>query len=235
LPGYPASYTGSVGDGYLDSSGDLWVWDGDSWNNVGAVRGPVGPQGPQGPQGVQGPQGATYTITVSTTPPVSPQAGELWWASDVGTMFFYYADGDSNQWVAATVAGGTVASPRYTITTSTNGTINNNQTQNFDLIGYKSYALLKIYTSVAAWVRVYTDSASRTADSGRLITTDPGINAGIVAEVITTTTSTVVIAPATIGFNNETTVTNIIPIAVTNRTGISSAVSVTLTVLQMEI
>jgi hypothetical protein len=235
LPGYPASYTGSVGDGYLDSSGDLWVWDGDSWNNVGAVRGPVGPQGPQGPQGVQGPQGATYTITVSTTPPVSPQAGELWWASDVGTMFFYYADGDSNQWVAATVAGGSIASPRYTLTTSTNGNINNNQTQNFDLVGYKSYALLKVYTSVAAWVRVYTDSASRTADSGRAITTDPGINAGIVAEVITTTTSTVLIAPATIGFNNETTVTNIIPIAVTNRTGIASAVSVTLTVLQMEI
>jgi hypothetical protein len=94
---------------------------------------------------------------------------------------------------------------------------------------------LKVYTSVAAWVRVYTDSASRTADSGRAITTDPGINAGIVAEVITTTTSTVLIAPATIGFNNETTVTNIIPIAVTNRTGIASAVSVTLTVLQMEI
>ena len=48
--------TADVGDGYL-ISGDLWVWDGDQFNNVGQIRGPQGIQGPQGPQGQTGPQG----------------------------------------------------------------------------------------------------------------------------------------------------------------------------------
>ena len=62
---------GSLGDGYL-INGDLYIWDGDSWNNVGKIQGPqgekgdpgekgdtgdVGPQGEQGVQGAQGPQG----------------------------------------------------------------------------------------------------------------------------------------------------------------------------------
>jgi hypothetical protein len=47
-----------IGDGYL-IDGDLHVWDGASWVNVGQVRGPQGPQGPQGPTGPQGAQGPT--------------------------------------------------------------------------------------------------------------------------------------------------------------------------------
>lgn len=49
------------GDAYVvEDTGDVWVWDGDSWNNAGAIEGPQGPQGvpgPQGPQGPTGPQG----------------------------------------------------------------------------------------------------------------------------------------------------------------------------------
>jgi len=46
------------GDGYL-IGGDLYVWGGSSWTNVGNITGPQGPVGPTGPQGIQGPQGAT--------------------------------------------------------------------------------------------------------------------------------------------------------------------------------
>jgi hypothetical protein len=35
-------------------TGDLHVWDGSVWNNVGQFQGPQGIQGPQGPQGIQG-------------------------------------------------------------------------------------------------------------------------------------------------------------------------------------
>ena len=48
------------GDGYI-INGSLFVWDGDSWNNVGEIKGPqgeVGPQGAQGAQGERGEQGA---------------------------------------------------------------------------------------------------------------------------------------------------------------------------------
>jgi hypothetical protein len=44
-----------IGDSYINQdNGDLYVWDGSLWNNVGQI---VGPQGPQGLQGIQGPQG----------------------------------------------------------------------------------------------------------------------------------------------------------------------------------
>jgi hypothetical protein len=66
LPGYPTSYTGSAGDGYIASNtGHLWTWSGTAWVDAGNITGPQGPQGvagAQGPQGVagaQGPQGVT--------------------------------------------------------------------------------------------------------------------------------------------------------------------------------
>lgn len=54
----------TVGDGYI-IDGNLHVWDGTQWNNVGKIQGPQGEQGPQGPKGdkgdtgAQGPQGET--------------------------------------------------------------------------------------------------------------------------------------------------------------------------------
>ncbi len=50
----------TVGDGVLDSNtGNLWVYGGSSWTNVGNIRGPQGTQGlsNQGAQGTQGTQG----------------------------------------------------------------------------------------------------------------------------------------------------------------------------------
>ena len=58
LPGYPSSYTGSIGDGYIVSStGRLWVWSGTVWNDVGLIVGPQGPLGYTGSSGATGPQG----------------------------------------------------------------------------------------------------------------------------------------------------------------------------------
>ena len=57
--------TGNPGDAYL-ITGDLYVWTGTDWQNVGTIQGPQGPQGepgqdglegPEGPQGAQGEQG----------------------------------------------------------------------------------------------------------------------------------------------------------------------------------
>ena len=53
--------TGSLGDGYI-VAGDLYVWDGSQWLNVGPLQGPTGPTGatgPTGPTGDIGPTGAT--------------------------------------------------------------------------------------------------------------------------------------------------------------------------------
>lgn len=50
--------TGSLGDSYM-IGGDLYVWNGSTWENVGQIKGDKGDTGAQGPQGIQGPQGAT--------------------------------------------------------------------------------------------------------------------------------------------------------------------------------
>lgn len=51
--------TPDPGDAWWDSDGNLWVWDGDSWEDQGNFRGPPGPTGPMGPNGLQGPIGPT--------------------------------------------------------------------------------------------------------------------------------------------------------------------------------
>jgi hypothetical protein len=44
---------------------------------------------------------ANTIITTSSTAPSSPDEGNLWWDTDAGTLFIYYNDGDSSQWVEA--------------------------------------------------------------------------------------------------------------------------------------
>jgi plastocyanin len=65
--------TGTLGDGYLVGS-DLYIWDGNSWENVGPILGPTGPTGPSGgptgptgPQGAQGPAGSASAYAPETS------------------------------------------------------------------------------------------------------------------------------------------------------------------------
>ena len=62
-------------------------------------QGAQGAAGAVGAQGNQGVQGATNNLTVSTSPPGSPSAGDMWWDSDDGRLGVYYNDGNSSQWV----------------------------------------------------------------------------------------------------------------------------------------
>jgi hypothetical protein len=39
---------------------------------------------------------------IQSTKPTTANAGDLWWDSDTGTLYLYYTDGNSSQWVAAT-------------------------------------------------------------------------------------------------------------------------------------
>jgi hypothetical protein len=74
--------TGDPGDAYL-LAGDLYVWSGIAWTNVGNIQGPegptgprglVGPAGPTGSQGLQGPQGPQGpTGAVGPIGPAGPQ------------------------------------------------------------------------------------------------------------------------------------------------------------------
>ncbi len=70
--------TGNPGDAYL-IGGDLYVWDGDSWENVGQIQGPVGPTGPTGAAGTSGPTGPTGDA--GTAGPTGPTGAQ----GDAGT------------------------------------------------------------------------------------------------------------------------------------------------------
>jgi hypothetical protein len=69
--------------------------------------------------------GGSASITVSDTPPGSPTPGALWWESDTGTLWIYYNDGTSSQWVMAAGGGpvpGAVLQQLYTDTNATPST-----------------------------------------------------------------------------------------------------------------
>jgi hypothetical protein len=130
--------------------------------------------------------------------------------------------------------GGGSSLQSRTTKAGTTGSLANAAQENLDITGFKGYALLQVQTDRAARVRIYTDAASRTADASRAEGTDPTADAGVIAEVITTGAQTVIISPGAFGFNNESTPTTTIPCRVTNKSGGTSTVVVTLHVLQLE-
>lgn len=103
-----------------------------------------------------------------------------------------------------------------------------------NITGFKSYSLFKVQTSAASWVRIYVSEAARLADAARSEGVDPSPGAGVIAEIITTGAETILISPATLGFNDESPVTTNIPVRVTNKSGSAAAITVTLTLLQLE-
>lgn len=100
--------------------------------------------------------------------------------------------------------------------------------------GFKTYALLSVRTSSAAWVRIYSSVAARTADAARTIGQDPLPGSGVIAEVITNGAETQLITPAAIGFSSENAPTTAIPMAITNTSNVSVSITATLSVVQLE-
>ena len=117
---------------------------------------------------------------------------------------------------------------------NTTGSLATNASENLTLVGFKSYALLKILTNRAAWVRVYTSQAARSADTSRLITDDPLPGSGVIAEAITDGTNPVLISPSIVGFNDETIPTSDIYVRVTNTNAVTGTVTVTLSLIKLE-
>ena len=103
---------------------------------------------------------------------------------------------------------------------------------NISMTTPKTYALLSIETSHAAWVTLYSDTTSRTADSSRNETTDPVAGSGVLAEVITSGSATQLITPASVCFNSAGANTTYLKIV--NKSGSTANVQVTLTYVSLE-
>lgn len=124
--------------------------------------------------------------------------------------------------------------PIRTTSNASTSSISNNASENITISASKAYALLKIQTSAAAWVTIYTDSSSRTADASRLETTDPLPGSGVIAEIITTGADTQIITPGTIGWNNDSPASENVYLKVVNKSGSTTSITVTLTYIQLE-
>jgi len=131
-----------------------------------------------------------------------------------------------------TATGGSSV-PQIQNLTGTTSSLADDATAELNITGYKAYSLFKIETDAASWVRVYTDDTSRDADQTRSEGTDPSPGSGVIAEVRTTTAESILITPGIMGFNNDSPRTTTIYLSVTNRSGSTSTVTVTLTALQI--
>ena len=142
---------------------------------------------------------------------------------------------------AATADGVTVnATPTYgtrTTYTATTSSIANNASDNISVVAFKSYALLKIKPSIAAWVVLYVDAASRTADANRTQGADPAPDAGVIAEVVTTTANEEIkMSPGVFGWHQDggNDAVNTVFCKVVNKSGSTGTCTVSLTVVQLE-
>lgn len=132
-----------------------------------------------------------------------------------------------------TASGGSLQS-RTTVSGATTSIVNNG-IGNTNITGFKSYALMKVGLSTAGWIRLYTDSTSRTNDASRSIGIDPSPGSGVIAEVITTGISTTqIITPFVMGGNLNNPADTTIYAAITNLSGTTQAITANLTILQLE-
>ena len=131
---------------------------------------------------------------------------------------------------AGSVTWETAAGSRTTAVVTVN--IANEAVSNTSFTTPKTYALLKVSTSHAAWVTLYSDTGSRTADASRGINVDPLPGSGVLSEVITTGNQIQLITPGTICFNSAGTGTTYAKIV--NKSGSTANITVTLTYVVLE-
>jgi hypothetical protein len=202
-----------INDYTVYHTGNLQGVQGIASQGIQGIQGITGQQGVQGiaSQGVQGIQGTGGAGSQGVQGITGPQ----------GIQGTSGGEGGSGMAARTTVAG-------------TTSSLASGSTADLNITGFKGYSLMAITVSAAAWVRLYVNGASRTADASRNQYTDPNPDAGVIVEVITGDSETILISPAVFGYNYETTPTTNIPCKVTYQGEGTSTVTVTLSLVQIE-
>ena len=119
--------------------------------------------------------------------------------------------------------------------TGTTGSLAQNAIGNITITGHKSYLLMNVALSAAGWIRLYTDSASRTNDASRSVGEDPAPGSGVIAEVVTTASSlTQKISPFVPGGNMDGTPSTNIYVAIQNLSTSTQTITAPLPILKLE-
>lgn len=117
---------------------------------------------------------------------------------------------------------------QFTTSTLADGAIENDT-----VTIYPGYRILHVATDRAARVRAYASAADRTADASRPPGTDPTGDHGVLLDVVTTSGDLDWrMTPAVDAYTDDE--TSNVPVAVTNMSGASHTVQVTLTLIRTE-
>jgi hypothetical protein len=153
--------------------------------------------------------------------------------SAVGNVSGTYILGNGAFLTGVVTGGGGGAGNRANVLVNT-GSIANAATFTGTVTLAKGYAVYKVTTTDAAWVRLYSNAATQSSDSSRGQDTDPQPGSGVMVEAITNGANIVLISPAAVGWNDDDPVSNAIPISVTNLSGSPADIGVTFTFLGLE-
>ena len=247
--------TGQATDGSFThtASGITWAWDGTTWKAqgvtgtytlptasstiLGGVK--VGSNLTISGDGTLAAQtGASVncfsTIAISGQNSVTADSNNdtLTLAAGTGITLATNASSDTIT-INASGGGGSSLQSRTTANGAT-ASIADGASGTIDITAAKTFALLKVETSAAAWVTIYTDGTSRTNDTSRTEVQDPAPGSGVLAEVITTGAATQIITPGTFCWNNDGTPADTTYLKVVNKSGSTQAITVTLTYVQLE-
>ena len=205
------------------ASGNQWIWNGSVWKRI-PDPGSQGLQGVQGPSGEGGGGGGSTTfVGLTDTPANFSGSANKFLAVNSTPDAVEFVDAPSGLESRGTLSG-------------TTGTLTSGSSANLTITGYKTYALLKVEIDNPAWVTIYTDTSSRTADASRTSDTDPIPGSGVIAEVYTETagSSTFLMSPGVLGWNNDGTPSTNIYLKVENTGAGSAAITVDLTAVKLE-
>lgn len=203
-------YTGSVSTGFDGSRGFT------------GSTGYIGSRGFTGSIGFTGSSGLGYSGSVGIT-------------GSQGSTGFDGSKGYTGSRGQPGYSGSAGTAPTRAVISTSTGILSNGSTSTTHINGYKSYLLQNVVTNVPSWVVIYSDESSRTADLTRPSVTPPLAGSGVIAEVITTSGSlTKLITPGILGFNNDNPVGTNTYLKVTNNSGGSTTITVTLTLLKLE-
>ena len=122
--------------------------------------------------------------------------------------------------------------PRATANVTT-ASLSNNATEDTTVTLKPGYRLLKIETDVPARIRVYDSTEKRTADASRQVGTDPTGVHGVILDLVTTASNLIWwLSPVVDGYTVAA--DDIVPLAITNLSGSTDTVSVTITWVRSE-
>jgi len=201
---------------------------------IQGIQGITGQQGITGEQGIQGISGNQGVQGIQGTGGAGSQGVQgIQGTGGAGSQGVQGITGPQGIQGTSGGEGGSGMAARTTVA-GTTSSLASFSTADLNITGFKGYSLMAITTSAAAWVRLYVNGASRTADASRNQYTDPDPDAGVIVEVVTGGSETVLISPAVFGYNYETTPTTNIPCKVTYQGEGTSTVTVTLSLVQIE-